>query len=169
MSRQASTAAAAMLMATGLVTVIHAQGPGGPPGRGFDPHFGPDRSRLAELLGLSDEQQAQLEALRDRNRETLRPLMETARQADHSFRVALEAEHPEVTAVGQAALAMYAARQRVQAAREAVFEEMKAILTPEQRERLEQERTHFGPGRGRRPGGPGGESGPGRGPAGGDR
>jgi len=166
MNRQTSMAAAAMLMATGLVTVIHAQGPGGPPARGFDPHFGPDPSRLAALLGLSDEQQAQLEAMRDKNRETLRPLMESARQADRSFRSALQEENPEATAVGQAALAMHAARRKLQAAHEAALEEMKAILAPEQREKLEEARARFGPGRGRRPGGPGGESGPASGPGG---
>lgn len=157
MRRPALAAAAAMFMAAGLVTAIHAQGPGGPPGRGFDPHFGPDPSRLAERPGLSDEQQAQLEAMRDKNRETLRPLMESARQADHSFRAALEAENPEATAVGEAALAMHAARQKVRAAHEAVFQEMMAILTPEQRDKLEQARTLFGAGRGRRPGRPGAE------------
>lgn len=166
MSRQTSTAAAAMLMATGLVTVIHAQDPGGPPGRGFDPHFGPDPSRLAALLGLSDEQQAQLKAMRDKNRETLRPLMESARRADHSFRSALEEENPEATAVGQAALAMHTARLKVQAAHAAALEEMKAILTPEQGEKLEEARARFGPGRRRRPGGPEGESGAASGPGG---
>jgi Spy/CpxP family protein refolding chaperone len=162
-------AAAAMLMAVGLVTAIHAQGPGGPPGRAFGPHFGPDPSKLAELLGLTDEQQAQLKAMRDKNRETLRPLMESARQADRSFRKALEEENSEATAVGQAALAMHAARQKLQAAHEAALEEMKAILTPEQREKLEQTRARFGPGRGRRPGGPRGESDPASGPGGGYR
>ena len=166
MNRQRSRAAAAMLMATGLVTVIHAQGPGGPPARGFDPHFGPDPSRLAARLGLSDEQQAQVEAMRDKHRETLRPMMESARQADRSFRSALEGENPEATAVGQAALAMHAARQKVQAAHEAIREEMKAILTPEQREKLEQTRARFGPGRGPRPRGPASESGPASGPGG---
>ena len=58
--------------------------------------------------------------------------MESARQAHEAFRAALEAESPDAAAIGQAAIAMKAAEKKVRAAHEAAFEEMKAILTPEQ-------------------------------------
>ena len=147
------TVAAAALAALPWVGVVRAQeparpphgrefGPGGPGGPGFGP-------RLAEELGLSDDQKAQLEALRGKQREALRPLMESARQAHETFQTALDAESADATAIGQAALAMKAAEKKLRAAHDAAFEEMKAILTPEQAAKLEQARAqHKGPGPG---------------------
>jgi Spy/CpxP family protein refolding chaperone len=133
-------------------------GPGGP-GRGPGPGLG----RIAEDLGLSDEQKAQLEALRARQKDTLQPLAESARQAHEAFRAALEAESPDAAAVGQAALAMKEAEKKMKAAHDAAFEEMKSVLTPEQRQKLEQMHRDRPP----RPWGPGGFGGPGhRGPGG---
>jgi Spy/CpxP family protein refolding chaperone len=103
---------------------------------------------MAEELGLSDAQKSQIEALRTKQRETLRPLMESARQAHEAFRSALDAESPDATAVGQAALAMHAAEKQVRAAHEAAFVEVKAILTPEQRQKLEEARERGPRGRG---------------------
>ena len=148
--------AAAVLAALPWVGVVQAQEPPGPPpGREFGPGhpggpggpgFGP---RLAEELGLSDEQKAQLDALRAKQRETLRPLMESARQAHEAFQAALDADGAEAAAVGQAALAMKAAEKKLRAAHDAAFEELKAILTPEQAAKLEQARAqHKGPGPG---------------------
>jgi Spy/CpxP family protein refolding chaperone len=144
--------AAAALSALAWVGMAHAQGPGAPPhDRPFGPGFG--HGRLAEELGLSDDQKSQLEALRNRQQETLKPLAETARQAHESFRSALEAEGADPATVGQAALAMHAAETKLRAAHDAAFEEMKAILTPEQRDKLEKmhegrkgARGRFGPG-----------------------
>ena len=147
-----TTVAAAALAALPWVGVVQAQPPGPPPGREFGPGgpggpgFGP---RLAEELGLSDDQKAQLEALRGKQRETLRPLMESARQAHEAFQTALDADPPDATAIGQAALVMKAAEKKLRAAHDAAFEEMKAILTPEQAAKLEQARAqHKGPGPG---------------------
>ena len=116
--------------------------PGGPGGPGIGPRF-------AEELGLSEEQKAQLEALRTKQRETLRPLMESARQAHDAFQTALDADNADAAAVGQAALAMKAADNKLRAAHKAAFEEMKAILTPEQAAKLDQvQAQHKGPGPG---------------------
>jgi Spy/CpxP family protein refolding chaperone len=154
-----TTVAAAALAALPWVGVVHAQEPPGPPhGREFDPGgpggrggpggpgFGP---RLAEELGLSEDQKAQLEGLRGKQRETLRPLMESARQAHEAFQSALDADNADAAAIGQAALAMKAADKKLRAAHDAAFEEIKAILTPEQAAKLEQARAqHKGSGPG---------------------
>jgi Spy/CpxP family protein refolding chaperone len=155
MTRKAvmTTVAAAALAALPWVGVVRAQEPPGPPpGRDFGPGgpggpgFGP---RLAEELGLSADQKAQLDALRGKQRETLRPLMESARQAHEAFQAALDADRPDAPAIGQAALVMKAAEKKLRAAHDAAFEEMKAILTPEQAAKLEQARAqHKGPGPG---------------------
>jgi Spy/CpxP family protein refolding chaperone len=155
MSRRTVTALAAVLAAAGLLSLAHAgERPDGPHG---GPGFGPDPARLAERLGLSEDQQAQLKALREKDREASRPVFEAARQAHEAFREALEAANPDPAVVGRAALAMHAAEKKARASREAAFEAMKAILTPEQLEKLEQGREEFGHRRGpggRRPGGP---------------
>jgi Spy/CpxP family protein refolding chaperone len=145
--------AGAALSVLAWVGMAHAQGEGTPPhDRPFGPGFG--HGRLAEELGLSDEQKSQLEALRRRQQETLKPLAETARQAHESFRSALEADGTDAATVGQAALAMHAAEKKLRAAHGAAFEEMKAILTPEQRDKLE--KMHEGRKGTRGPWGPGG-------------
>ena len=148
--------AGAALSALAWVGMAQAQGPGGPPphDREFGPGFG--HGRLAEQLGLSDEQKSQLEALRTRQHETLQPLMESARQAHEDFRSALEAAGADPTKIGQAALAMHAAEKKLRAAHDAAFEEMKAILTLEQRDKLEKmHEGRKGPRGLRGPGGPG--------------
>ena len=147
--------AAAALSALAWVGMAHAQGPGAPSphDRPFGPGFA--HGRLAAELGLSDEQKSQLEALRSRQQETLKPLAETARQAHETFRSALEADGADAATVGQAALAMHAAEKRLRAAHDAAFEEMKAILTPEQRDKLA--KMHEGRRGPRGPHGPGGE------------
>jgi Spy/CpxP family protein refolding chaperone len=145
------TMAAAALAALPWVGAVQAQEPPGPrhggefgPGRPGGPGFGP---HLADELELSDDQKAQLEALRGKQREALQPLLESARQTREGFRAALDAEGADATAIGQAALAMKAAEKKLRAAHDAAFEEMKAILTPEQVAKLEQARAqHKGPG-----------------------
>ena len=139
MTRKGSMAAVvgAALAALGWVAIAQAQGANGAPrDREVGPGFGP--GRLAEELGLNDEQRTQLEALHSKQRETMKPLMDTARQAHDAFRQALEAEAADPATVGQAAIAMHAAEKKLRAAHQAAFEEMKSILTPEQRAKLEQ-------------------------------
>jgi Spy/CpxP family protein refolding chaperone len=111
----------------------HESGPGRPGAPGFGP-------RLAEELGLSDDQKTQLEALRAKQREALRPLMESARQAHEAFQAALDADNADAATIGQAALAMKAAEKTLHAAHDAAFAEMKAILNPEQIAKLEEVR-----------------------------
>jgi periplasmic protein CpxP/Spy len=145
------TVAAAALAVLPWAVAARAQEPMGPPhrgefGRGFGgPGFGP---RFAEALGLTDEQKTQIEAVHTRQRETLKPLMEAARQAHEAFRTAVEAPNADATAVGRAAIAMNAAEKKLEAAHEAAFEEIKALLTPEQRDKLDKMREQgAGPGR----------------------
>jgi Spy/CpxP family protein refolding chaperone len=156
MTRKGLMLAAAAVAALPWTASAHAQEPPGPPphgpelGRWFGPGPGPS---WAEEVGLSDEQKAQLEALRARRNETLKPLLEAARQAQAAFRQALEVEGADAATVGRAALSMHAAEKKLRADREAAFEEMKAVLTPEQLDKLKQVRAQRkGPGGPGRPG-----------------
>jgi Spy/CpxP family protein refolding chaperone len=147
--RLVSSVAAAALAAWGWAAVAQAQGPGGPGPR--DREFGRGRGpgpHLAEALGLSDDQKAQVDALHARQRETMKPLMDAAHQAREAFHSALETDGADPATVGQAALAMHAAEKNLRAAHEAAFQEMKSILTPEQQAKLEQVKEQRGPGRG---------------------
>jgi Spy/CpxP family protein refolding chaperone len=150
MITQALMAAVVAAAGAGLAGLAYAHGPGGEHRRGMG--FGPGGHDFAERLGLSEQQQAQVKAIREKNRETLKPLMDDARRAHEAFREALEAGNGDATTVGQAALAMRAAQEKLHTAHKAVFEQIKAVLTPEQLAKLEQERGrrhgphHEGPG-----------------------
>ena len=146
------TAAGATLGVLLWSGAARAQGPGprGPREGEGGPGFGPPIGMLAERLGLSDDQKAQIKALREKSQEANEPLFDAARKARQALDKALEADSPDVTTIGQLALAMHAAQKKVDAAQRAAFEEMKSILTPEQLEKLEQGPRGFGPGQ-RRP------------------
>ena len=147
-----TSVAAAALALGGWVAMAQAQGPGSPAPheRAWGGGFG-GGPRFAEALGLSDDQKAQLQALRSKQRETIKPLMDAVRQSHDALGKTMEADSPDAATVGQAALALHAAEKKLRAAHEAAFEEMKAILTPEQQAKLEQMKEK-GPRRG--PGGP---------------
>ncbi len=146
----------------GWISLAAAQGPEGgqmryPGGPGFGPGGGAGGPRIgmvAKRLGLSDEQTAQWKAIHEREKETAKPLMESAREASQTFHKALESDGADAATVGQAAIAMRDARQKVEAHHKAVFEEVKAILNPEQLAQLE-EMEKRGPRRGQ--GGPDGQ------------
>ena len=121
--------------------------------------------RIAEHLGLSDEQKAQWKAIHEKARVTGEPLMKAAGEARQSFDKALQTDNADATTVGQAALAMKAAQTNVEAHHKGIFAEVKAILTPEQLAKFEEAQSRV-----RRPGpggfGPGGPEGPSGGPQG---
>ena len=176
MKKQTLTFAALAVATFGWISVASAQGPGGgyrtrpdgPGGPGFGPggpggHGGPPIGMVARHLDLSDEQKEQWKAIHEKAREAGEPLMKAAREAKAAFDKALEAENADAGTVGQAALAMHEAHKKTKAHREATFESVKAILTPEQLAKLE-EAGKQGPRRGKgfgrgAAGGPGGPEG----------
>jgi len=137
-----------------------AGGPSGGPGGG-GPGGPPPIERMLERLGLSEDQKAAVHAVHEKHVGTIRPLADAARQAHEAFQKALDTQPADATKIGELAISMNAAQKKFDAARKAEMDEIKAILTPEQRERLEQalQRGPGGPA-GRGPGGPGGPGGP---------
>lgn len=148
------TMAAAVVAAMVGAGVATAQGPGGHgPGHG-GPGFG-----MGPMAGLdlTDAQREQMKALHEKRRAALEPLREEARTTREAFERALEADSPDPTAVGEAALAMKAAREKMHAAHEATRAEVEKMLTDEQRAQLAQRGgRHGGRGFGRHHGGPSG-------------
>ncbi len=174
MKKQTLTLTALAVVTFGWISVASAQGPGGGHmrrpgghgGQGFgaggaDGSQGPPVGMVARHLGLSDEQKEQWKALHEKARETGEPLMKAAQEAKQAFDKALDAENADANAVGQAALAMRGAHQKVEAHRKATFQSVKTILTPEQLAKIE-EMEKQGPRRGRGfgPGEPGEGGGP---------
>jgi periplasmic protein CpxP/Spy len=152
--RTTMMAAAALAALSWTAAITMAQEPSGPAHPHGDRGFGPGGPgamggglwRLADRLGLSDDQKAQMKALFLKQKDTLQPLMENERTAREAFHKVLEAEGPDPATVGQAALAMHAADLKLQAAHQAAFEEFKALLTPDQRTQLDQMKARHGQG-----------------------
>jgi Spy/CpxP family protein refolding chaperone len=110
-------------------------GPGGPPPAGA-PGGSPD-DVLKEVLGLSDAQITQLHTLLDARRtanETLRTQIEAAQKA---LKDALDAATPDPTAVGNALLAVRNLEKQIQAANDAFRTSFEALLTADQKAKLE--------------------------------
>jgi periplasmic protein CpxP/Spy len=173
MKKQTLTLTALAVATFGWISVASAQGPGGgrmnrPGGPGFgrggpESPEGPPIGMAARHLGLSDEQKAEWKAIHEKAGETGEPLMTAAHEARAAFEKALDAENSSASAVGEAAIAMRAAQKKVEAHRKATFESIKAILTPEQLEKIE-EMEKQRPRRGPAPGGAGEPRGPARKP-----
>jgi Spy/CpxP family protein refolding chaperone len=108
-----------------------AQGPGAP-GRG-----GARYQRLADYLGLSEEQQASWKSLWQQHQTEMAPLRQEGRGLRESLKAAMAAENPDPSTVGAAALALKQHRDKVMAAREAFTGRLSALLTPEQKTRFE--------------------------------
>jgi len=136
-----------LLLAAGIA-FAQDWGPRGPRAGGPGGEFGPPPiESMAERLGvtLSDDQRTQLEALREKSRESTRPLAEAAQQAREAFRKQLGAAAPDPSAVGQAALAMRATEDKLRAARRASLQEAKGILTAEQWQTVQKALLRHGP------------------------
>ena len=114
--------------------------------------------RLARYLGLSEQQQAQWETMRQQQRERMKPLLEEGRALRQRLRQALDASQPDARAVGDATIALKAHREKLRAEREQLQQQLAGVLDAQQKQKLEalqQARRAFGRGQGRGPGGGG--------------
>lgn len=91
---------------------------------------------LAEYLGLTEQQKAAWGALQSERREAMGPVAEEGRALRKKLREAVQAPSPDPTAVGEAALALEAHRQKARAQHEAFQAKLEALLDPAQREKL---------------------------------
>jgi Spy/CpxP family protein refolding chaperone len=90
-----------------------------------------------EYLGLTEEQKASWRALREKQRERMEPLRAEGRDLRLKLRTALDAETPDAATVGEATLALKAHREKARAVREAFEQQLRAVLTPEQQQKLD--------------------------------
>lgn len=122
-----------------------AQPPGAGHGPGFDAghrdHRGHGRLHdlrfLARFLELTDQQIEQARALHESAGSQTQPIREELRATRGELKELLDTESPDPTRVGQLVLEGRDLRGELRQAREALFEDFRAILTPEQLEKLE--------------------------------
>ena len=93
--------------------------------------------RLAEYLGLDEQQRASIQKLRQQQRDEMKPLFDEGRDLRKKLREATEAEKPDALAVGEATLAVKAHHDKVKAQRAAFEQKLVALFTPEQKQKYD--------------------------------
>jgi Spy/CpxP family protein refolding chaperone len=93
-------------------------------------------ARLAEYLGLTDQQKTEWRTLHEQQREQMKPMMEEGRALRQKLHESLNAASPDPKTVGEATLALEAHHKKVQAEREAFRQKLEATLDPAQKEKL---------------------------------
>jgi len=107
--------------------------------------------RFGEELGLNDEQKEAAKQIHEEIWAKAEPLMEQHRQQFEEIHTLLDAGNANPTEIGNKAIAAHASMKQVHALHEEGMERFKALLTEEQKEKLEAlEKEHPGPHRGMR-------------------
>lgn len=130
--RLATTAMTLSLLLAGSATLAAQEFRGGrerAPGRGV-------RAALA-ALDLTDAQKVKVRELLKGEKPRFEALREEGRAAREALRAASRAESPDPAAVGSAFLRVQAHRKTVRAEMESSRQKIEALLTPEQRAKLE--------------------------------
>jgi Spy/CpxP family protein refolding chaperone len=115
-------------------TLLPQDPPEPPPGR--ERRGGPQD--LERLLSLTEDQKAALRQLHEERREAERPLREQERRLDEDVRKALGADTPDPLVVGQAAIALHGARERLRALQQEFHGRLLELLDEDQRRTLQQ-------------------------------
>jgi len=138
-------AALSLAVLAGGAGLAAAQAQGGAPwtrgeGRG---------QRLADYLGLSDEQKATWKSLHEQHRTEMEPLMQEGKDLRDRLRTAMNAPAPDPNAVGQATLAMKQHREKIRAAQQAFESRLVGTLSDDQKTKYEAFKAANHHGRGR--------------------
>ena len=123
-------------------------------GRGHGPAEGHRMQRMAIVLGLSTEQQTQIEKIMENERQTVAPLLDQLRTSREELRKAALASTFDEAAVRNIAAAQASTRTELIVARAHTRNLIHAVLTPEQQALAEKLRLARGP-RGPHGGAPG--------------
>jgi Spy/CpxP family protein refolding chaperone len=113
--------------------------------------------RLADYVGLSDEQRATWKSLHEQHKTEMAPLRQEGRDLRERLRSAMNVPNPDPTAVGQATLAMKQHREKVKASEEAFEARLTSTLNDDQKAKFDafKAANHGGHGRGSHGQGPG--------------
>src|ERR1041385_4103928 len=80
----------------------------------------PPPRQLAQFLGLTADQQTQIDALHQSLRGTIDPLFEQKRAEDEKLHTMIEAANPDATAIGKQVLAVHAIDEQIKSAHDAM-------------------------------------------------
>jgi Spy/CpxP family protein refolding chaperone len=120
-----------LIAVTAIAAPGRGRGPGGPQG----PQQGPGEilppPLIAEFLGLTEAQIAQIQPLRETMRTTVEPLREQQKANQEQLRAAVEAGN--AAQAGQLLVTNYTLGQQIKAARDAFETAFEALLTSEQK------------------------------------
>lgn len=105
-----------------------------PPAPANPPSQSDRAPRMAKRLGLSAEQSTQLQALRTRHQEAIRPLREAVDKAQEAFHAALR--QPKADNLKELHQTLVDRRWDLLTAQRTHQQEVRALLSPEQRERV---------------------------------
>jgi Spy/CpxP family protein refolding chaperone len=121
------------ILALAGASVLCAQGPGFRARPTQAPAAG---KALQEQLQLTDQQMTQLRDVRKQQMEALRPQLQQLRTEAQKLRDLTQSANPDAAAVGKATLDVKNLREQIRAAREDSDKKARAILTPQQLEKL---------------------------------
>jgi Spy/CpxP family protein refolding chaperone len=107
-----------------------------PGGRGQRGPWGPRPDALKELLSLSDAQLQQIREITKKQMEDLKPIGEQMREKGQALRDEMKKETPDQARVGQLTVDLKGLREQLKSKRAARGDSISAVLTPEQREKL---------------------------------
>lgn len=93
---------------------------------------------LKTELGLTDDQVTQLRALRRKQAEEMKTVGQQMRDEGKRLRELMASSGPDPAAVGKQTLALRALREQARAKRGAFQEQARALLTPQQRDKLKE-------------------------------
>jgi len=93
--------------------------------------------RMAEYLGLTEDQQATWKSLHEQEKAEMQPLMEEGRELHQRLRSAMDAQPPDPSAVGAATLALKQHREKVRASHEASEQRLRGVLNDDQKTRFD--------------------------------
>lgn len=116
-------------------------GPGG--GRGFGGPFGGGPlggALMPRVPDLTDAQRDQMRAIADRHQADIRPLMETLRDAQIALEDAIVANPTDEATIRLKSADVAFAEADFAVARAQVYAEVAALLTPDQRQKLQEQR-----------------------------
>jgi Spy/CpxP family protein refolding chaperone len=101
-------------------------------------HMARMHEHLTRALNLTDEQQAAARQIHEEMMPRAEALMEQHRQQREELHALLDTANPNPTEVGNKAIAAHATRNQLKALHEEGMTRFKALLTEEQRTRLEE-------------------------------
>jgi Spy/CpxP family protein refolding chaperone len=96
-----------------------------------------DSGALAASLGLSADQKVQWDAIHSQLEASTLPLFDQRRAAEQQLQTLVEVPNPDPTAVGTQYLAMRAIDRQIFAAHQSTKQKIDAILTPDQKTKLD--------------------------------